>query len=151
VDPEAAMPWWGIAYSHGININDPAMTDERSKAAREAADNALARIDNATPVEAALIRAVSARYEYPAPTDRKPLDEAFADAMGEAYAAFPDDPEVATIFADSMMNLQPWDYWDSEGNPKGRAEEIVSALEGVMENNRSHPGSNHFYIHAVEA
>lgn len=150
-DPRAAMPWWGIAYSHGININDPAMTDERSKAAREAADKALARLPGASPVEAALVRAVSARYEYPAPEDRRPLDEAFAEAMGQAHAAFPDDPEVGTIFADSLMNLQAWDYWDKEGKPKGRILEIVSALENVIKNDLDHPGANHFYIHAVEA
>lgn len=151
VDPTAAMPWWGIAYSHGININDPAMTDERSKAAREAADNALARLDSASPVEAALVKAVSARYAYPAPADRKPLDEAFAAAMAEAYAAFPDDPEVGTIFADSLMNLQPWNYWESDGRPKGRIGEIVDTLEHALKSHPSHPGANHFYIHAVEA
>lgn len=151
LDSEAPMPWWGIAYSHGININDPAMTDERSKAAREAADNALARIDKATPVEAALIRAVSARYAYPAPEDRKPLDVAFADAMQAAYKQFPDDPDVGTIYADSLMNLQPWDYWTKDGEPKGRIEEVVSVLERAIAANPEHPGANHLYIHAVEA
>lgn len=150
-DPDAAMPWWGIAYSLGININDPAMTEERSKLAREAADKALERIDNASPEEAALIRAISERYEYPAPEDRSPLDEAFAEAMGHAYETFSSDPEVGTIYADSLMNLQPWDYWDSDGNPKGRINEIVSVLENTMEQKPEHPGANHFYIHAVEA
>ena len=150
-DPGAAMPWWGIAYSHGININDPAMTEERWQAAREAADKALERIENATPVEAALVRAVATRYEYPAPENRRRHDEDFADAMGEAFAAFPDDPEVGTIFADSLMNLQPWDYWDNEGNPKGRITEITEALEHVLIGNPDHPGANHLYIHALEA
>lgn len=151
LDPEAAMPWWGIAYAHGININDPEMTDERSKAAREAADNALARIDSATTVEAALIRAVSTRYEWPAPEDRKPLDEAYAKAMQQVYAAFPDDPDTGPIYADSLMNLQPWDYWTKDGEPKGRVREIVAVLEKTMENYPLHPGANHFYIHTVEA
>ncbi len=150
-DPASPMPWWGIAYAHGININDPAMTEERSKAAREAADKAVERIDAASPVEAALVRAVSARYAWPTPENRRHLDEAYANAMGDAYASFPDDPDVAALYAESLMNLQPWDYWDNDGNPKGRINEIVSVLEGAIKNHPQHPGANHFYIHAVEA
>ncbi|MCZ6672724.1 MAG: hypothetical protein O7C75_07270 [Verrucomicrobia bacterium] len=150
-DPKAAMPWWGIAYSHGININDAEMGEERSRLAREASDNALERIGSATPQEVALVNAVSARYEYPAPADRSGLDRAFADAMEAAFRKFPEDPEVGTIFADSLMNLQPWDYWDNDGSPKGRVEEIVAVLEKTMELHPQHPGANHFYIHTVEA
>jgi tetratricopeptide (TPR) repeat protein len=150
-DPNAAMPWWGIAYSHGININDPEMSEERSRLAREAADKALSLIGNASPVEAALVNAVSARYEFPAPGDRSGLDQAFADAMESAYETFSEDPEVGTIFADSLMNLQSWDYWKNDGAPKGRVEDIVKVLEKTMKLHPNHPGANHFYIHTVEA
>ena len=151
LDPDAAMPWWGVAYCQGININDPAMTDERSKRAREAADYALARLDNETPVEQALVRAVSTRYEYPAPEDRLPLDQAYARAMERVHNAFPNDNDVSTLYAESLMNLQAWDYWESDGSPKGRITEIVDTIEGVMRRDPQHPGANHFYIHAVEA
>lgn len=150
-DPTAAMPWWGIAYAHGVNINDPQMTDERSKAAREAADKAIALAGSATPEEKALIKAVSARYEWPAPEDRKPLDQAYADAMQKAWEAFPDDVDIGSIYADALMNLQPWDYWTHDGEPKGRVLEIVEVLEDVLSKNKDHPGANHFYIHTVEA
>ena len=150
-DPKAAMPWWGIAYAHGVNINDPEMTDERSKAAREAADKALALSGSATAVEKAMIEAVSARYEWPAPEDRKPLDRAYADAMQKAYEQFPDDADIGAIYADSLMNLQPWDYWTNDGSPKGRVEEIVTVLEKTMALSKDHPGANHFYSHTVEA
>jgi hypothetical protein len=150
-DPNAAMPWWGIAYSHGININDPEMSEERSRLAREAADKALSLIGNASPVEAALVNAVSARYEFPASGDRSGSDQAFADAMESAYETFFEDPEVGTIFADSLMNLQPWDYWKNDGAPKGRVEDIVKVLEKRMKLHPNHPGANHFYIHTVEA
>lgn len=151
VDPTAAMPWWGIAYAHGININDPEMTEARSRAARKAADKAFALLDNASEAEVALIKSVSARYEYPAPEDRYPLDLAYADAMEEANAAHPNDPEIGTLFADSLMNLQPWNYWDNESKPIGRVMEILSTLETVLVNHPRHPGANHFYIHTVEA
>ncbi|MFG0247092.1 MAG: hypothetical protein ACF8MF_13675 [Phycisphaerales bacterium JB052] len=151
LDPEAAMPWWGIAYCQGININDPAMSEERSLRAREAADTALALLDSESPVEQAMVRAVSARYEWPAPEDRLPLDQAYADAMQSVYTRFPNDPDVATLYAESLMNLQAWDYWTSDGSPKGRITEVVTALEGVMDAYPEHPGANHFYIHAMEA
>jgi len=151
MDDTAAMPWWGISYCQGININDPAMTDERSRLAREAADNALERLDDESAVERALVKAVSTRYEYPAPEDRVPLDKAYADAMSGVYSSFPNDPDVASLYAESLMNLQPWDYWENDGSPKGRIEEVVTVLEGVMSSHASHPGAKHFYIHAVEA
>lgn len=150
-DPNAAMPWWGVAYANGIHVNNTAMSETATKEARMAADKAMARINNASPVEQALIRAVDARYTLPTPEDRKPLDVAYAAAMENAYKQFPNDPDVGTLFAESLMNLQPWDYWDSQGNPKARAAEIVAVLEGVLASTPKHPGANHFYIHAVEA
>lgn len=150
-DPDCAMPWWGIAYCHGININDPEMTEERSKAAWEASRQALERIDGASPVEAALIRAVAERYAWPAPEDRHGLDQAYADAMQTVFEEFPDDPDVAALFAESLMNLQPWDYWTDSGEPKGRTEEFVGIMEATLRSHPQHPGANHFFIHAVEA
>ncbi len=151
LDDTAAMPWWGIAYCYGININDPAMNEERSKLAREASDNALARLDTESLVEHALVKAVSERYEYSAPEDRFPLDQAYSDAMGRVYAQYPDDSDVGALYAESLMNLQPWDYWRTDGSPKGRINDIVNTLEHVMETDPNHPGAKHFYIHAVEA
>ena len=124
-DPRSPMPYWGIAYAHGININDPAMSEERSKLARAAADEAMDRIGNGTPAEQALVRAVDARYAATAPEDRTPLDMAYARAMGTAYRAFPNDPDIGALYAESMMNLQPWDYWEKDGSPKGRILEVV--------------------------
>jgi len=150
-DPLAAMPWWGIAYANGVNLNDTHMDDERNRAAREAADEALARLAGASPLEAALVRAISARYAYPAPAQRRSLDLAYADAMQAVYRTFPSDPDVGALYADALMNLQPWDYWTNDGEPKGRIEEVLTTLEGVMAAHPEHPGANHFYIHAVEA
>lgn len=151
VDPSMAMAWWGVAYCQGVNINDPAMTEERSRKAREAADRALAALDDESAVERALVEAVSARYEWPAPEDRSGLDQAYADAMGGVYARFPDDVDVGALYAESLMNLQPWDYWETDGSPKGRIAEVVGVIEGVMARDPQHPGAKHFYIHAVEA
>ncbi|MFT7699475.1 MAG: tetratricopeptide (TPR) repeat protein [Candidatus Krumholzibacteriia bacterium] len=151
LDDKAAMPWWGIAYCRGININDPEMNEERSENARKAADEAMARLDDESAVERAMVEAINMRYEWPAPEDRFPLDEAYSKAMGSVHSQFADDPDVAALYAESLMNLQPWDYWDTDGNPKGRIEEVVTVLESVMSSHREHPGAKHFYIHAVEA
>ncbi|MEQ9205909.1 MAG: hypothetical protein RLN78_00930 [Phycisphaerales bacterium] len=151
VDPSAAMAWWGVAYCQGININDPAMTEERSQKARAAADKAIAALDDESEVERALVHAVSARYAWPTPEDRGGLDRAYADAMGEVYWKFGEDGDVGALYAESLMNLQPWDYWEVDGTPKGRITEVVDVLERVMREHPEHPGAKHFYIHAVEA
>jgi tetratricopeptide (TPR) repeat protein len=150
-DPSSPMPWWGIAYCNGININDPEMTDERSRRAWEASQEAVARIDAASPVEAALVQAVAQRYAWPAPEDRGELEQNYADAMEAVYKEFPDDPDVAALFAEALMDLQPWDYWTDAGEPKGRTEEFVGIIERALETNPLHPGANHFFIHAIEA
>ncbi len=151
LDPDAPMPYWGIAYANGININDPQMNEQRSTDAYRAAQSALARVDNASSVERALIEAVSERYTWPIPKDRARLDKAYAGAMQTAYKMHPNDPDVAALYAESLMNLQPWDYWTNDGEPKGRAAEFVGVLEGALASYPNHPGANHFYIHAVEA
>lgn len=151
LDPDAPMPWWGVAYCHGININDPEMGEERSRAAWDAVQKARANIGRASPTERALIEALSARYAWPAPEDRSGLDRAYADAMRRVYLRYSDDADVAALYAESLMNLQAWDYWTNDGEPKGRIEEVVAVLERAMEASPDHPGVNHFYIHAVEA
>jgi len=150
-DPGAPMPYWGIAYANGININDPQMNEQRSTDAWNASRAALERIDRASPAEKALITAVSERYAWPIPDDRAALDQAYADAMQKAYMQYPSDPDIAALYAESLMNLQPWDYWANEGEPKGRADEFVAVLEEALRDYPQHPGANHFYIHAVEA
>jgi tetratricopeptide (TPR) repeat protein len=94
---------------------------------------------------------VSARYAWPAPEDRSGLDQAYADVMETVYRDFPGDPDVAALFAESLMNLQPWDYWADDGEPKGRTAEFVGVIEAALETDPNHPGANHFYIHAIEA
>lgn len=151
LDPSCAMAWWGIAYARGLHINNPEMRTEQSRLADEAARKAVAALDNESAVEQGIVRAVFHRYEWPAPEDRKHLDEKFADAMEAVWHRFPNDPDVGTIFAESLMNLQPWDLWTHSGAPKGRALEIVAVLERVLARAPNHPGANHLYIHAIEA
>ncbi len=151
LDPDCAMAWWGVSYAHGLHINNPVMTAEQSQAGYEAAHKALAALNNETPAEQALVRAVAVRYAWPAPEDRKALDEAYASAMETAWKQFPSDPDIGALFAESLMDMQPWKLWTPDGQPLGRAPEVVAALEAAMAIDINHPGANHFYIHAVEA
>jgi len=150
LDPDCAMAFWGVAYTLGSNYNlpgDPA----RDRQAYDAIQKALAAAPKASESDRAYVEALSARYAADAPADRRALDEAFAKAMGELAQRFPDDLDAQALYAESLMNLQPWDLWTRDGAPKGRTLEIVSVLEGVLARDPQHPGANHYYIHAVEA
>jgi tetratricopeptide (TPR) repeat protein len=151
LDPSCAMAWWGSAYARGMHINNPEMGEEQSRLAHEAAQKGVAALDSESPVERALVLAVSQRYQWPAPEDRSELDQNYADAMEIVWHQFPNDPDVGALFAESLMNLQPWDLWTADGAPKGRTMEIVAVLERTMAKCAHHPGANHFYIHAIEA
>lgn len=149
LDPECAMAWWGIAYALGPNINVPA-DRERSIRARASAERALALIDRASPVERELIEAIQLRYADQPPEDRAPLDHAYAAGMRQAWHRHPDDADVGALFAESLLDLRPWDQWDKEGRPNPGTEEILATLDEVLKLEPNHPGANHFYIHALE-
>ena len=150
LDPECAMAWWGIALCEGPNYNDPLMTPQRNSAAWAALQEAKLRIDNTSPAERALIEALSARYAWPAPTDRSHLEQAYADAMAAVWAAYPNDSDIGTLYAEAMMVQRPWKLYSIEREPEGDTEVIVATLERVMEMDPGNPGANHLYIHAVE-
>ncbi len=151
LDPACAMCYWGEALVLGPNINAP-MFPEAVAPAAAAASRATELAGRATPPEQALIRAVARRYATVAPENRAPLDQAYAAAMGEAARAFPSNDTIQVLYAESLMDLSPWDYWEAGGTrPKNRTADMVDALERVLERNPSHPGASHYYIHAVEA
>ena len=150
LDPDCAMAWWGIALAAGPNYNDPG-NPERDRRAYEALRNALALERKVSAQERAYIEALSKRYTKEPPPDRKALDVAYADAMREVMRRYPDDLDAATLFAEAMMDLRPWDLWSRDGEPRPGTEEIVATLESVLKRDPEHPGANHYYIHAVEA
>lgn len=151
LDPTCAMAWWGIAYGHGPHINNAAMTVEKSVAAWDAVQKAVAAASNASPVEQALIGALARRYAADPAADRAPLDRAYAEAMRDVWKAHPRDADVGALFAESLMDLHPWDLWTHDGEAKEDTPEIVETLETVLAMAPDHPGANHFYIHTVEA
>ena len=151
IDPSCAMAFWGIAYCLGPHINNPVMSEEKRAGAWEAVEKAVAAAPGATAVEQALIGALARRYSADLAADRGPLDQAYAAAMREVWKSYPKDPDVGTLFAESLMDLHPWDLWTHDGKAKEDTPEIVETLETVLALAPDHPGANHFYIHTVEA
>jgi tetratricopeptide (TPR) repeat protein len=150
LDPQCAMCAWGAALAYGPNINVP-MDAVAGVAAYEAVGRARALASQASPRERALIDALSRRYAADPPQDRAALDAAYASAMKQVVDRYPDDLDARTLYAESLMVLSPWRYWNGDGSPRLQTPELLAQLEHVMAANPDHPGANHFYIHAVEA
>jgi tetratricopeptide (TPR) repeat protein len=151
LDPSCAMCFWGEALVLGPNINLPMQADAVGPAFA-AVQRALALSTNASPREQALVVALATRYAHEPKADRAPLDAAYAAAMGRLAADFPDDNEIALLYAEAVMDLSPWNYWQPGGHePNPQSAPIVPTLERVLAKEPNHPGAIHFYIHAVEA
>jgi tetratricopeptide (TPR) repeat protein len=150
-DPDCAMAWWGIAYSYGVDVNNSDVSDLEAKYANVAINEAIRLKGNATPPELTLIEAAAIRAVFPIPDDRSEIDLAYSQAMSKAWDAYRDDPDIGTLYAESLMNMQSWNYWSPGGDPIKNTNEFLSALESAINLDNLHPGANHFYIHAVEA
>jgi tetratricopeptide (TPR) repeat protein len=152
LDSQAPMPYWGVALSIGPNYNDTAVEAARAQATYDAVKNAEQRAQNASARERDYIAALAKRYPSPEPAaDWLGFHRDYSQAMREMVAKYPDDLDAATMFAESLMMLRPWQLWSLEGEPAPGTLELVGVLESVLKRNPDHPGANHFYIHAVEA
>ena len=149
-DPSCAMCYWGLAYVLGPNYNAMMETD-LLPAANDALDNAKLRMHQATPKEQALINALSKRYPKNKEVDSAPFYENYADAMRKVAKQFPDDADIASMTAESIMDLHPWDIWNKDGTPQPWTPEILRLLEKALKIDPAHPQAMHLYIHAMEA
>ena len=151
IDPDCAMCYWGEAFALGANINMP-MMDEAVSPAVIAIAKARARAGGASAAEQAMIEALAQRYSADASADKAGLANAYAEAMAAVHARFPDDHEIAVLFADAVMNTTPWNYWQADGKTaNGMIGAGIAAIEKVLSANPDHPGAIHAYIHLTEA
>ena len=150
LDPNCAMAFWGYAYVLGPNYN-AGMEDDHYERAYNAIQEAKELSANSTEKEKVLINAMAERYSATPPEDRSLLDINYSNALKSIHNTYPNDSEVATLYAESVMNLHPWDLNEKDGTEKPWTPEIVSLLDNIIKINPIHPGANHFYIHAVEA
>jgi len=151
LDSTCAMAYWGFAYVLGPNYN-AGMEEDNYQRAYQASQKALSLAGNCTDKEKALIQALTYRYTPEAPKGRSHLDSAFSGAMKKVYDAYSTDPDVSALYAESLMDMHPWDMYDKKTKePRPWAPEIVAVLEKLIKQYPKHPGAPHFYIHAVEA
>jgi tetratricopeptide (TPR) repeat protein len=150
LDPASPMPLWGIALAAGPNYNLD-VDKEREKQAFQTIQEAQKLAASAPPIEKDYVAALAARYSGEANPNYKKLALDYASAMGSLSQKYPDDLDAATLYAESLMNLNPWRLWSLDGQPWERTEEIVHVLESVLRRDPNHAGANHLYIHALEA
>ncbi|WP_133687119.1 tetratricopeptide repeat protein [Maribacter spongiicola] len=151
LDPNCAMAYWGFAYVLGPNYNAGMEPDNYQRAydavqkAKELAEN------NASQKEKNLIEALSKRYVQFPVEDRGSLDLAYSNALREVYNNYLNDADVAALYAESIMDMYPFDLWDKKGNPRDRTNEIIEVVNSALEIDPKHPGAHHFKIHTLEA
>lgn len=150
LEPKNPMAYWGQAFALGPNINDHFPDDERKNKINEAMAKAKKHIANANAKEKALINALAARYSEDLTKDVAELNQRYMEAMAKVAKTYPNDANILVLYAASVMNTVPWNYWDKNGNPSPNIAEAKAALEKSIELEPENPGGHHYYIHMVE-
>src|SRR4030095_1870995 len=150
LDPSLAMAWWGVAYTLGPNYN-LAMDAKRNSAALDEVPEDQALQGGASEPERDYIAAIATRYSADPNANRADLDRVYGNAMKDLHNKYPEDNDAAVLYAESLMDLKPWQLWTTDGKPQEGTNEILIVLESVLARDPNHPGANHYYIHAIEA
>lgn len=176
-DPDCAMAHWGIAFCNGPDYNfshapgtlegfySVAAQSEGYPSANVAV-NAVAKAAELSvagpPRERALVAALLARYEWPVTSTTPDLQVDFANAMERVSEEFPQDSDVAAIYAEAIMCLAPWDLYekkDGATSPNWRSSDkqlkaigkrAKVAIDRGLHANPSHIWLNHLKIHLNE-
>jgi tetratricopeptide (TPR) repeat protein len=148
LDPALAMAYWGQALVLGPNINAP-MDPKDEPDALKLVQKAKSLMGSASEREQALIGALEKRYSGVS-GNRTANDKAYAAAMRRAHRQFPDDPDIAMLYVESVMDLRPWGYWMRDGHPYEGTAEIVALTEEVLRRHPAHPAALHMQIHLLE-
>lgn len=150
VDHDMPMAYWGMALVIGSNINMET-SPERAKAAYELVQKAMQKASNGLEVEKDYIQALAQRYSLDPKIDNKMLAANYSQAMQKLSQKYMDDPDAAVLYAESLLDVSPWDQWDKDGKPLPGTEAAIQSLQSVLQRNPNHLGANHYYIHVIEA
>ena len=150
LDPDAAMPYWGMALANAPNYNSHTLSPERERAGFDFIQTAVGLEPRAPQAERAYIDALAHAFTDAPNTDQPKLAREYAGAMRDVHRRYPDDADAAALFAASLMNLNPWHLWKIDGQPGSDTPEIVTVLEDALRRWPQHTGVNHFYIHTME-
>jgi tetratricopeptide (TPR) repeat protein len=148
-EPKCAMGWWGFAYVLGPNYN-AGMEKDNFLRAFDAVKKAKSYSASCTEKEKDLIDALSFRYSNDSTIVRSVLDSSYASAMRKVYKKYPKDVTVGALFAESLMNMHPWNLWNKDGTPQPWTPEIIAVLKKCLQLEPKHAAANHFYVHAEE-
>jgi len=152
-DPDHPMPYWGMAHAMGPNPNSrySGMPDDPKGEGFKAIKKAMDRIENASDMEAKLIQALYTLYDKVTYPDVNQRDQAYLAEMRQLNRDYPNDPDIAALYASSYMSIQRWNYWGDQGEPISETLSVAEALEYIMSKDLSHPGVLHLHIHLIEA
>jgi tetratricopeptide (TPR) repeat protein len=151
LDPRMAMAYWGVALASGPSITAP-IGRAQQKVPYEAIQKALSLAADAPENERAYIEAMAKRYSVEPKADLKRLALDYREAMKEVAKLYPDDLDAATLYAESVIELRPFQpFWTADGKPAENTDEVIGLLESVLRRDPDHVGAIHYYIHAVEA
>lgn len=148
-DSACAMSWWGFAYVLGPNYNG-GMEKDNFQRAYNAIQKAKSYSARCTQKEKDLIEAMTHRYSNDTAIARAVLDSSYAAAMRGVYKKYSSDATVAALFAESLMDLHPWNLYQKDGTIQPWTPEILTVLEKCLKTEPHHAGANHLYIHATE-
>ncbi|MBS1839367.1 MAG: hypothetical protein JSS69_14815 [Acidobacteria bacterium] len=150
LDPQSPMPLWGIAMAVGPNYNQD-VDPEREQLAYDTIQKAAKLAEKAPRIEQDYVTTLMLRYSNEPKPDFKKLALIYSQGMRTLSRKYPEDLDAATMYAESLMDLNPWQLWSLDGKPGENTEEIVRVLESVLVRDPMHAGANHYYIHALEA
>jgi tetratricopeptide (TPR) repeat protein len=148
LDPSAAMPLWGVALAVGPNYNDIDISHSRSQQAVTAL--AKARSLAQTQPERDYIKALSTRYSGTGDNIVVHGNE-YANAMKALAASYPNDVDASVLYAEALMDINPWKLWNPDGSAAPHTDEIVAILQAAIKKDPLHIGANHLLIHATES
>lgn len=148
-DPSLGMAYWGMALALGQNINED-VSKENELICYDLIKKALKLTSTASPNEQAYIAALATRYTNDPNADLIPLRFSYRDSMKKVTETYPEDLDAATLYAESILDLDPWKWWSPEGIPRGDTLQAIEMLESVLKRNPDHIGANHYYVHAIE-
>ena len=148
LDPGSAMLYWAQALAYGPNIND--LGYAASPDALLTSKKAVELSGKCSDKERMLIQAQQIRYAADSTVSREKLNQLYVEHMKATYEKYPEDGDVAALYADALMLQHPWDLWKIDGTPKPWTPQIREVLERVLKKNPNHPGANHYYIHVME-
>ena len=141
-DPNMAMAYWGEAMTYNQPLWRQQYLDEGNEALAKLAKDKKSRLAKCkTEIEKDWMDGVEILFGE---GDKKEKDVVYNKHMERLYKKYPEDHEVAAFYALSCLGAVPSGR-DVEAYEKGAA-----IVQGIIDENPSHPGALHYLIHSYD-